>query len=83
MKVVRHEAVEAEHSVDRTQIFGIDVVHESVFDRYLHRHAIPFAQKIAPLAIKHQAELASGKGFAAGMGADSFRNIEGRLKPRK
>jgi hypothetical protein len=82
VRVVRHEAVEAEHSMDRTLIFGIDVVHKSFFDKYLHRHAIPFALKIAPLAIRHDAELSSGKGFVSGMGANSVTDIEGRLRPR-
>jgi hypothetical protein len=83
VRVVRREAVEAEHWTDRERIFGIDVVHKSFFDRYLQQHAIPFAQKIAPLAIKHHIELVSGEGFASGMGADLFTNIEGRLRPRK
>ncbi|TPQ31063.1 hypothetical protein C2U70_25070 [Bradyrhizobium guangdongense] len=82
VRVARYEAVEAESWLDRTEIFGIDVVHKSFFETYTQRHAIPFALKLAPLAVKHHVEIATGKGFIKGMGADSHSNIEGRLKPR-
>jgi hypothetical protein len=83
VRVVRHEAVEAEHWSDRTQSFGVDVVHRSFFDTYLQQHAIPFAQQFAPLALKHHLVLAKGKGFAPGLGANCTTNIESRLRPKR
>jgi hypothetical protein len=83
VRVVRHEAVEAEHWSNRTQSFGVDVVHRSFFDKYLQQHAIPFALKFAPLAVKHQKELSSGKGFVPGMGANWSTNIEARLRAKR
>jgi len=63
VRVVRNEAVEAEHWHDRMHSYGVDVVHRSFFDIYLQRHLIPFAQEFAPLALKHHVELTTGKGF--------------------
>jgi hypothetical protein len=82
VRVVRHEAVEADHSQDRMQTFGLDIVHRSFFDKYLQQHAIPFAQQLAQLAIKHHIELSSGEGFVPGMGANWATNIEQRLRPK-
>jgi hypothetical protein len=82
VRVVRNEAVEADHSMDRVQSFGVDVVHRSFFDTYLQQHAIPFAREFARLAQKHHIELATGGGFVSGMRADSL-NIEPRLRPKK
>jgi hypothetical protein len=82
VRVVRNEAVEADHSFERQMTFGVDVVHKSFFQTYLQRHAIPFAQDFAPLAIKHHVEIATGKGFASGMGKNFRTDIERRLKPK-
>jgi hypothetical protein len=88
VRVVRYEAVDAALFHDRMQTFGIDIVHKSFFERYLQRNAIPFAQRFAPLAIKHHVELSSGKGFAPGMGSseigsNGWKDVETRLTPRK
>lgn len=82
VRVVRHEAVPAASWFDRMQTFGIDVVHKSFFDRYLQQHVIPFAQQFSPLAIKHHVELSSGKGFASGMNAQGYDDVEPRLRSR-
>lgn len=83
VRVVRHEAVDQTASHDRIQTFGIDIVHKSFFTKYLQQHVIPFAQQFAALAIKHDVELSSGKGFASGMGAGRWSSIEPRLRPKK
>jgi hypothetical protein len=83
VRVVRYEAVEAENYHDRTLSFGIDVVHKSFFNTYLQRHAIPFAQQFAPLAIKHHVELSTGKAFVSGMSADFHTDLEKRLRPKR
>jgi hypothetical protein len=82
VRVVRHEAIPSADWFGRTQSFGIDVVHKSFFNRYLQQHAIPFARQLAPLAIKHHVELVSGKGFATGLGATGFSDIEPRLSSK-
>jgi hypothetical protein len=83
VRVVRNEAVEAENYNERTLSFGIDVVHKSFFNTYLQQHAIPFAQQFAPSAIKHHVELSTGKGFASGMNANSYTDLEKRLQPKR
>ncbi|MFD8965887.1 hypothetical protein ACFV0C_12950 [Streptomyces sp. NPDC059568] len=62
---------------------AIDVVHKDFFREYLLSHLIPFAAKFSERAIKHNQVLASGAGFAEGMGANGSDNIEGRLQPMK
>jgi hypothetical protein len=81
VRVARNEAVEAESWFERTNIFGVDIVHKSFFEKYLQAHAIPFALNFAALALKHHVELSTGNGFISGMRADSRTNLEGRLKP--
>lgn len=88
VRVVRYEAVAPAPFYDRIQTFGIDIVHKSFFDRYLQQHAIPFAMRFSPLAVKHHVELSSGKAFASGMGTTEMYgagwiDVEQRLRPRR
>jgi hypothetical protein len=71
VRIVRHEAVDPAPFYDRIQTFG----------KYLQQHALPFALQFTPLAIKHHVELSTGKGFASGMNACDWRDIESRLRP--
>lgn len=83
LRVVRHETEESPDWTHPTRLFAIDIVHKDFLKDYLDKHLLPFAQEFSKLAIKHQQVLASGEAFAAGMGKDSWRNIEQRLEPRK
>lgn len=60
---------------------AVDVVHRSFFETYLADNVMPFAREFALLAVKHNHELATGEAFAAGFGADSWTNIEQRIRP--
>lgn len=42
---------------------------------------MPFVNEFACLAVRHNHELESGKAFASGFGADSWTNIEQRIRP--
>jgi hypothetical protein len=83
VRVLRHEAapqpIHRQH--DHERLFVIDVVHKEFFQQYLQSFVIPFAELFANRALKHQVELAQGKGFAAGMGTDSWSNLEDRIRP--
>lgn len=82
IRVIRHEAVEADHEFNRIQTYVIDVVHKAYFETYLDTHVAPFASKFGELAIKHVTEVADGKGFVSGLGKLAHMNIEPLLKPR-
>ena len=82
IRVVRHEHqkdIETRH--DQSRRWGIDIVHKSYFSTYIKEHVVPFSQRIAELALRHEHVLQSCSGFVSGMGADSWNNIEQRLKP--
>lgn len=60
---------------------AVDIVHRDFFETYLTQHVMPFANEFARLALRHNHELATGKAFASGFGADSGTNIEQRIVP--
>ncbi|EGQ9284010.1 hypothetical protein F7U74_21845 [Vibrio vulnificus] len=80
VRVLRHQASKDDH---RTNTGAIDIVHKDFFDEYIEEHLIPFATEFSRLAIKHQHVLCKGKGFASGLGEDSWNNIESRLTEKK
>jgi hypothetical protein len=82
VRVVRHEYRQEADRFDRDQLRVVDVVHKDYFAQFVTKGAIPFAQRFADRVLRHQTELATGQGFAEGMGADSWGNIEARLRPR-
>jgi hypothetical protein len=61
---------------------AIDIVHIDFLSEYLQDHLMPFAKEFAEKALRHDMELATGKGFASGMEADSWTDLEARLRPR-
>jgi hypothetical protein len=83
VRVLRHEPrLPEEFGAHRGRLFGIDVVHKDFLQSYLDDHAVPFAKEFKTLALKHHEEIASGKAFVSGMGEDSWRDLEDRLRPR-
>jgi hypothetical protein len=82
-RVIRHEYLDGRERRDHSRWFAIDIVHKDFLREYIDRHVMPFAQRIAQRALRHQEELATGLAFASGMGKDSWTNIEERLRPRK
>lgn len=62
-------------------VSAVDIVHRDYFENYLTDHLMPFAQRFAKRAIRHNHELASGKAFASGFGEDSWTHIERRIQP--
>ena len=84
VRVLRHEAVTDADAIgfwERERVFALDVVHRDFLEEYIRSSVLPFARVFAERALKHQEELAEGRGFAAGMGKDSWGNIEARLTP--
>lgn len=61
---------------------ALDVVHMDFLQEYLDDHLLPFAALFAERAVEHAEELASGRAFAPGMGADSRTALHTRLMPR-
>lgn len=81
VRVLRHEAVEADHKFDREQLYAVDVVHREFLSTYLNDHLKPFAQKFGAEALAHAEELATGQAFIEGLGASGSHNA-GLLQPR-
>jgi hypothetical protein len=78
----RHEPLSDDFGREVGEVSAIDVIHKDFILEYLENHLLPFARQFGEAALRHDEELASGKGFVSGMGADSFSDLEDRLKPR-
>jgi hypothetical protein len=83
VRVLRHEYLKDAERWDRSKLFALDMIHEDFLETYIEKHVLPFAERFAELALKHQKILATGKAFAQGMGKDSWKDIESRIKPRR
>lgn len=82
VRALRHEySLEAERW-DRNRVWIVDIVHREFLATYLNTHLVPFAKTFAERVLRHTEEIATGEGFASGMGKDSWENLEARLKPR-
>ena len=79
VRVVRYEAVDGVHEFDRSQSYGIDVIHKDYLSLFLNEKVMPFGQLFSERALKHDVELATGKGFATGMEKDGWLEIHTRL----
>ncbi len=82
VRVSRHESYENEEWSERQEVYSFDIVHKDYFEKYLKNNLIPFAEELSEKILKHQEVLADGKGFAKGMGKDSWKNVEDRLEKR-
>jgi hypothetical protein len=60
------------HSRPSQRVSAIDVVHKDFFDDWVKRHVEVYAQKFATVALRHQTEIATGSGYVAGMGVNSW-----------
>ena len=84
VRVLRHETDQIpDLQGTKRGLFAVDVVHKDFLQEYLSKHVLPFAESFSRLAVKHQQELASGEGFATGMGKNWADHIEERLEPRR
>jgi len=81
-RLLRHEPVSDDLGREIGKVYGIDVIHRSFLGEYIEDHLLPFARSFGEAALRHDEELASGKGFVSGMGADPFSRLETRLRPR-
>ena len=79
VRVHRHEA----HTDESGKLYALDFVHKSYFNTYVRDHVTPFARAFEELALRHHHELASGRAFVPGMGANFYIDVEERLQPRK
>jgi hypothetical protein len=79
VRIVRHDYQEDEDGRHAHRLCALDVVHVDFFDSYMQDHLMPFATEFSSRALRHQHELATGKGFAPGLEADSRTDIESRM----
>lgn len=82
VRVIRNEAVESEDRSERIQTLAVDVVHRSFFRTYLREHVMSFATEFSQRALRHHEEVATGRGFAAGLQTNHM-SIETRLVPHR
>lgn len=61
---------------------AIDIVHIDFLSEYMQDHLMPFAEEFAKRVLRHDEELATGIAFASGMEADSYTDLETRLRTR-
>lgn len=83
VRVLRHEYESEARGSQGNRLWAVDVVHRDFVDTYLHSNLIPFAKAFATRVLAHPLEIATGQAFASGMGANSWRDVEKRLAPRK
>jgi hypothetical protein len=81
VRVVRHQPCDGDHKYDKSQVFGIDIVHKDYLEMYRDQHLMPFAAEFSHLVLKHPDVLAEARGFAKGLGENSWTDIEPRLQP--
>ncbi len=82
IRVARHEYDRDSDQWHKDRLWAIDVIHVDFLATYVEHHLMPFAKEFGSRALAHHKEMAEGKGFASGLGADSFSNLEGRLRER-
>jgi hypothetical protein len=82
IRLTRHEFDGTAPKFHQDTIHVIEVVHRDFLQNFLSERLIPFARKFASAVLRHPEELAGGKAFVSGMEADSYTNIESRLRPK-
>jgi hypothetical protein len=83
VRVMRHEYLEEPDRWNRNRLWAVEIVHKSFLAKYLTDHLLPFAHRFSERTLRHTTELATGEGFASGMGADfGGDNLEDRLRAR-
>jgi hypothetical protein len=82
VRVARHEYEKDTDDWRKDRLWALDVVHVDYLDTYVNDNLRPFAEEFARRALAHHEELATGEGFASGLGRNSHEGIESRLKPR-
>ena len=80
IRVVRHEHRQDEGGKQSHRLCALDVVHVSFLDEYLQEHVAPFSSEFSRCVLRHENEVATGKGFASGLEADSHSDIESRMQ---
>ncbi|MGC2194072.1 MAG: hypothetical protein WA628_05310 [Terriglobales bacterium] len=82
VRVLRHEYSDKAERWDKNRVRAVDIVHKDFLGTYLKTHLLPFAERFSERVLRHPTELATSKGFIAGMGADWHTNLEARLHSR-
>ncbi|MGA2902682.1 MAG: hypothetical protein ABSD98_02545 [Candidatus Korobacteraceae bacterium] len=82
VRVLRHEYSEDYDHWERQRLSAIDIVHKDFLQAFLTTHLLPFSERFSERALRHQVELATGKGFISRMGTESWDGLESRLGPR-
>lgn len=81
VRVIRNEPTAVTES-SGDEVACMDIIHVDFMDRYLRSHLLPFADAFMRRAQRHHQVLATGEGFARGLGQSS-RSVEARLEPRR
>ena len=82
IRVLRHEYMEEAEKFERDRIWAIDIIHKDFLSVYLDSHLIPFAKRFSERALRHDNELATGKGFVPALARSWSMPVEGRLIPQ-
>jgi hypothetical protein len=82
-RIWRHEPLAGDQFLaHHGEASAIDVVHKEFLPVYLEEHLLPFADRFAELALRHDEVLATAKGFVPGLGRGPRLDIEADLEPR-
>jgi hypothetical protein len=81
VRVIRNEATEGRHWMERRNVYAIDVVHKSYFKTYVEDHVLPFAERVSAKALRHPVEIVTGEAFVPSLGTDFFPDFNG-MTPR-
>jgi hypothetical protein len=87
VRVIRNEATEGRHWMERRTVYAIDVVHKSFFDTYVKDHVMPFAERVSAKALRHPVEIVTGQAFVPNLGqnfhGDEFEGMTPRTMLKK
>jgi hypothetical protein len=83
IRLMRHESYESEDWTKRSTLYVVEILHKDYFPQYVNEHLLPFAEEFSALALKHHEEIASGRGFASGLGERFPDDFEKRIQPEK
>lgn len=83
VRVLRHEYDDEAPRTEKNRVAVINVVHKDFLSEYLDNHLLPFAERFSERVLRHPTELATGRAFAAGMGANCWGEVETRLRPTR
>ncbi len=83
VRIARHDYEGEEGKPNRHHYWVIDIVHKDFLRTYVDSALGPFVNDFGERVLRHTQEIATGRGFASGMEADSWNGLDERLKPKR